>query len=64
MKNALKPIPGQFVATGHDYRGDLANFVKILLDASVTDSQMHRLEAALRRNEKFQAELLATTKNS
>lgn len=64
MKNALKPIPGQFVATGHDYRGDLANFVKILLDASVTDSQMHKLEAALRRNEKFQAELLATTKNS
>ncbi len=59
MKNALKPIPGQFVATGHDYRGDLANFVKITLQKPVTDEQMIRVEDALRRNEKAQADMLA-----
>lgn len=60
MKNALKPIPGQFVATGHDYRGDLANFVQIVLGVAATNEQMARLELALRRNEKKQAELLAS----
>ncbi|MFO0882270.1 MAG: alpha/beta-hydrolase family protein [Candidatus Saccharimonadales bacterium] len=59
MKNALKPIPGQFVATGHDYRGDLANFVKITIEKPVTNDQMIRVEDALRRNEKAQADMLA-----
>jgi uncharacterized membrane protein len=63
MKNALKPIPGQFVATGHDYRGDLANFVKVTIGKPVTDIQMEHIEAALRRNEKMQAEMLASQAN-
>lgn len=59
MKNALKPIPGQFVATGHDYRGDLANFVNITINKPTSNEQLAQVEAALRRNEKEQAELLA-----
>lgn len=62
MKNALKPIPGQFVATGHDYRGDLANFVNITLGSTATPEQLAHVEAALRRNEKEQAKLLAHQK--
>lgn len=64
MKNALKPVPGQFVATGHDYRGDLANFVKSVFRLPATDEQMQNVEAALRRNEKAQAELLAAQKQA
>lgn len=59
MKNALKPIPGQFVATGHDYRGDLANFVNSTLQVPTSAEQLANVEAALRRNEKQQAEMLA-----
>ena len=62
MKNALKPIPGQFVATGHDYRGDLANFVCATLNNNTTKIQLASVEAALRRNEKEQAEILANQK--
>lgn len=62
MKNALKPVPGQFVATGHDYRGDLANFVQAIFKLPATSEQMARVEAALRRNEKQQAELIAEQK--
>ncbi len=62
MKNALKPIPGQFVATGHDYRGDLANFVHATLGVDASTEQIASVEQALRRNEKAQAELLASQK--
>lgn len=51
MKNALKPIPGQFVAVGHDYRADIADFVRTVYDFSVTEEQMASLNLALRASD-------------
>lgn len=51
MKNALKPIPGKFVASGHDYRGDLARFVSFAYDLPVSAEQLEAVEQALRNNE-------------
>lgn len=51
MKNAMNVIPGQFEASGHDYRADLAEFVSAVYDLPVTRKQMERIEAALRQNE-------------
>jgi uncharacterized membrane protein len=53
MKNALKPIPGQFVATGHDYRGDLAPFVRTAFELdAVTEPQFKKVLQALIANDK------------
>ena len=51
-KNAATVIPGEFYSTGHDYRADLATFVKVAygFDA-VTDEQMERIEQRLRASE-------------
>ena len=51
MKNALKPIPGKFVASAHDYRADLAEFVAFSFGITATKSQMAAVEEALRANE-------------
>jgi uncharacterized membrane protein len=51
MKNALKPIPGEFVANGHDYRADLARFVAFAYGFKVTRVQLTAIEEALRANE-------------
>jgi len=51
MKNALKPVPGKFVASGHDYRGDLARFVSFVYDLPVSADQLEAVEQALRSNE-------------
>jgi len=51
MKNAMDVAPGRFAARGHDYRADLAAFVKEAYALPATAEQMERLEAALRRNE-------------
>ena len=48
MKNALKPVPGQFVAVGHDYRADIADFVRAVYGFSVTEKQMVAIDLALR----------------
>ncbi len=53
MKNALKPIPGKFVASGHDYRGDLAPFVRTAFEfSSITEPQFKRVHQALIANDK------------
>jgi uncharacterized membrane protein len=62
MKNAMNVIPGQFEASGHDYRADLAEFVSAAFGLPVTRPQMKRIEAALRQNEKDRAELLNDAK--
>ena len=49
--NALNPIPGQFVATGHDYRESLAAIVKDAFRLPATENQMAAVEAALRARE-------------
>jgi uncharacterized membrane protein len=55
-KNAARVIPGEFRAFGHDYRADLAEFVRAAygLDG-VTGEQMASVEAALRRSERERA---------
>jgi uncharacterized membrane protein len=51
MKNAMNVVPGQFDANGHDYRGDLARFVREAWGLQCTDEQLERIEEALRRYE-------------
>ncbi len=51
-KNAATVVPGEFFSTGHDYRADLAEFVRFAYGfADVTDGQMERIEARLRQSE-------------
>ena len=51
-KNATEIVPGEFNALGHDYRADLAAFVRAAFAIEgVGDAQMARVEAALRRSE-------------
>ena len=51
MKNAMNVIPGKFDANGHDYRADLACFVREAYALECSDEQLDRVEGALRRYE-------------
>lgn len=51
MKNSANVIPGQFEAKGHDYRADLARFVRKVYALQASDEQLASIEAALRANE-------------
>ena len=51
MKNAMNVVPGEFVANGHDYRADLARFVREVYALPCSDEQLARVEAALREDE-------------
>ena len=51
MKNAMNVVPGEFVASGHDYRADLARAVRFAYGLSCTDDQLAAVEAALRQEE-------------
>jgi uncharacterized membrane protein len=51
MKNAANVIPGQFEARGHDYRADLARFIREVYRLPATDAQLAAVEAALRASE-------------
>ncbi len=56
MKNAANVIAGQFEAKGHDYRADLARFVRQVYGLRCTDDQLSRVERALRRDELMRKE--------
>lgn len=58
MKNSMHVIPGEFEASGHDYRADLAEFVSVTYGFNISRSQMKDVEAALRANEIERAEKL------
>ena len=58
MKNSANVIPGQFRAKGHDYRADLARFVREVYALPASDEQLAAIEAALRANELQRAALL------
>jgi uncharacterized membrane protein len=58
MNNAMSVVPGEFEAKGHDYRGDLANFVREVYDLQCTDEQLKKIETALRRFELIRGGLL------
>jgi uncharacterized membrane protein len=58
MNNAMNVVPGQFDANGHDYRADLARFVREVYDLPCSDEQLARVEQALRRYEAERQEML------
>ena len=58
MKNSANVIPGQFEAKGHDYRADLARFVREVYALQASDEQLASIEAALRAKELQRAALL------
>ena len=59
-KNAATVVPGEFYSTGHDYRADLAEFVRLAYGLSdVTDEQMERIEARLRTSEIRRSDAIA-----
>jgi len=62
MKNAANVIPGQFEAKGHDYRKDLARFVREVYALRATDEQLAGIEQALRANELERKALLDAAK--
>jgi hypothetical protein len=54
--NAMLTIPGEFASFGHDYRADMARFVRDVYDLPATDSQLERIEQLLRSLELERAE--------
>jgi uncharacterized membrane protein len=59
-KNAATVVPGEFKSTGHDYRADLATFIRVAYGFDdVTESQMERIEERLRASEVGRAESIA-----
>jgi len=62
MKNAANVIPGQFEAKAHDYRKDLARFVREVYALGATDEQLASIEKALRANELERKALLDAEK--
>jgi uncharacterized membrane protein len=61
-KNAGFEIPGQFQANAHDYRGDLAQFIREVYALEATGEQMARIERALIGYEKARAAWLEEQK--
>jgi uncharacterized membrane protein len=51
MKNSATVVPGQFAATGHDYRADLLPFFDAVLGFGATEAQRDRIAAWLEENE-------------
>jgi len=51
MKNAQ--IPGAYRAWAHDYRPDLADFIRDLFDIDCTDEQLTRVKDACEKREEF-----------
>jgi uncharacterized membrane protein len=62
--NAMTVVPGQFRSSGHDYRADMASFVRDAFDLTdATDEQMAAIEATLRRLERERAERIKALKH-
>jgi uncharacterized membrane protein len=57
MQNAMNVIPGQFVANGHDYRADLARFIREVYGLKASTRQLERVEEALRKYEVMREQL-------
>jgi uncharacterized membrane protein/membrane protease YdiL (CAAX protease family) len=51
MKNAMNLVPGEFVANGHDYRADLARFIRQVYSLDCSNEQLSSIEVALRQYE-------------
>jgi uncharacterized membrane protein len=46
--NAMLSAPGEFASFGHDYRADMARFVRDAYDLPASESQLERIEQLLR----------------
>jgi hypothetical protein len=46
--NAMLSAPGEFASFGHDYRADMARFVRDAYDLPASESQLERIEQVLR----------------
>jgi hypothetical protein len=64
MKNSMSVVPGVFEAKGHDYRADLARFVRAVYRLDATEEQMERVEEALRNFETRRAEWIEKHKKA
>ena len=64
MKNAANVIPGQFDAKGHDYRADLARFIREVYQLPASDTQLAAIEQALRAAELDRKHRLDAAKDS
>ena len=62
MKNSMTVVPGVFEAKGHDYRADLARFVRAVYQLDATEEQMERIEEEMRAFESRRAEWIAEHK--
>jgi len=59
-KNAATVVPGEFFSTGHDYRADLAEFIRLAYGfGDVSADQMSAIETRLRSSEISRAERIA-----
>ncbi len=54
--NAMLSTPGEFASFGHDYRADMARFVRDAYDLPATGSQLERIEQLLRSLERERAQ--------
>ena len=62
-KNAATVVPGEFKSTGHDYRADLAEFIRAAYGFDdVSGDQMERIEARLRNSEIVRADKISEGK--
>jgi uncharacterized membrane protein len=59
MKNSVHVVPGQFQSRGHDYRADLARFIRAVYRLDATQTQMDAIERALRSFERVRADWVA-----
>jgi uncharacterized membrane protein len=57
MKNAQ--IPGAYRPCGHDYRPDLARFIREVFDLPCSDEQLARVEEALEAREALRQRLFS-----
>jgi uncharacterized membrane protein len=57
MKNAQ--IPGAYRAWAHDYRPDLADFIRDVFDLGCTDEQLARVKDACEKREEFREAVFA-----
>lgn len=64
MKNSMTVVPGVFEAKGHDYRADLARFVRAVYRLDATEEQMEKIEEALRTFESRRAEWIEEHKKA
>ena len=54
--HAMLRVPGQFASFGHDYRADMARFVRDAYALPGTEAQLERIEQVLRSLERERAE--------